>query len=171
MKKITILTTLLVFLAGAVYAAEIKLGYVDLNKALNESNEGKKAVKDLEDMVKEKRKVIAEKEKAIKAMDEEIAKQSSVLNPDAIKEKQEKRDQLMKEYQRMIKDSEDEVRKKQTDYKDSILKKIAQVVNDMGKEDGYTIIFERIESGILYMPEALDVTDKVIDKFNSSSKN
>jgi outer membrane protein len=144
--------------------------YVDLNKALNESVKGKTAVKILEDMVKAKQSVIIEKEKELKALDDEIAKQASILNPDAIKEKQAKREKLMRDYQRMVKDSQDEVQQKRNNFMEAIIKDLRKEVVQIGKDKGYSIIFERVASGILYIPEDVDVTDTLIEQFNKKAE-
>ena len=124
----------------------------------------------LEDMVKKKQSSIVEKEKELKSLDDEIAKQSSILNPDAIKEKQAKREKLMRNYQRMVKDSQDEVQQKRNDFMEAIVKDLRQTVVRLGKEKGYSIIFERVASGILFIPEEADVTDTLIEEFNKESK-
>jgi len=169
MKKLVLLT-LVTFFAVNAYAAEFKIGYVDLNKALNESAKGKTAVTVLEDMVKEKQSFIIEKEKELKTLDDEIAKQASILNPDAIREKQAKREKLMRDYQRMVKDSQDEVQQKRNDFMEAIIKDLRETVVRIGKEKGYTIIFERVASGILYIPEEVDLTDTLIDEFNKETQ-
>ena len=169
MKKLLFLTIITLFSFNA-YAAEFKIGYVDLNKALNESTKGKTAVKLLEDMVKAKQSVIIEKEKELKALDDEIAKQASILNPDAIKEKQAKREKLMRDYQRMVKDSQDEVQQKRNNFMEAIIKDLRNSVVQIGKDKGYSIIFERVASGILYIPEDVDVTDTLIEQFNKASQ-
>jgi len=170
MKKI-LFTIVSVLIAFNAYAADLKIGYVDLNKALNTSETGKKAVKVLEDMVKAKQKFIDQKGDDIKKLDEELSKQSSVLNPETLKEKQEERDRLMRDYQRMVKDSQDEIQKKQTGLMQDIIKEMRQVVHELGKKEGYSVIFERSESGILYIPDNFDLTEKLIQKFNEVSKN
>jgi len=170
MKKI-LFTIVSVLIAFNAYAADMKIGYVDLNKALNTSETGKKAVKMLEDMVKAKQKFIDQKGDDIKKLDEELSKQSSVLNPESLKGKQEDRDRLMRDYQRMVKDSQDEIQKKQTGLMQDIIKEMRQVVHELGKKEGYSVIFERSESGILYIPDNFDLTDKLIQQFNEVSKN
>ncbi|KPK01180.1 MAG: hypothetical protein AMK71_06540 [Nitrospira bacterium SG8_35_4] len=169
MKKLVLLA-IITFFAVNAHAAEFKIAYVDLNKALNESAKGKTAVTILEDLVKEKQSVIIEKEKELKALDDEIAKQASILNPDAIREKQAKREKLMRDYQRMVKDSQDEVQQKRNDFMEAIIKDLRQTVVRIGKEKGYSIIFERVASGILYIPEEVDVTDMLIEQFNKESQ-
>ncbi len=65
MKKILFLVFTLVFAVSA-HAADTKIGYIDMNKALNQSDRGIKAVGMLEGMVQAKQSVIAEKESKIK---------------------------------------------------------------------------------------------------------
>jgi outer membrane protein len=169
MKK-TVLTIILVLFTFNAYASDLKIGYVDLNKALNSSDTGKKAVKILEDMVRAKQKFIDQKGDDIKKLDDELIKQASVLNPEALKEKREEREKLMRDYQRMVKDSQQEIQKKQADLMEDIIKELRNVVNTIGKEEGYMVVFERTESGILYIPEDVDLTDKLIKRFNKISK-
>ena len=45
-------------------------------------------------------------------------------------------------------------------------KKMVQVVQSIGREQGFTLIVERASPGLLYSREALDITDAVIERFN-----
>ncbi|RJQ50279.1 MAG: OmpH family outer membrane protein [Nitrospiraceae bacterium] len=170
MKKIILLCTVVLLCTVSVHAAEVKLGYVDLNKALNESEEGKKAVKTLEELFKSKQAVIEDKRKELGKLNEELQKQSSILTQDAIKEKQEERDRLGRDFQRIVKDSEEEVEKKRADFMDRILKDLAEIIRKTGEEEGYTAIFEKAQGGIMFIQEKLDLTDKIIKKYNEASK-
>jgi len=170
MKKVFFFIILLSLFTPSTWATEIKIGYVDLNKALNESDRGKEAIKTLEEMVKTKQALIDEKGKEIKKLDEEIAKQASILTPETMKKKQEQRERLVKEYNRMLRDSQEEVQKKQAEFMQDILKDLREIIKKIGEEEGYTVIFEIAEGSILYIPKELDLTDKVIKRFNEASK-
>ncbi len=170
MKKLC-LTIALILLSVCAFAAESTIGYIDLNRALNESTEGKKAVSALEEMVKARQFLIAEKGDKIKKIEEELAKQSSILTEDAIKERKEEREKLLRDYQRMVKDSQEEVQKKQAEYMDNIIKKLKKVVDQIGKEDGLSIILEKAESGVLFHADEIDLTSKLIKRFNELSKS
>ncbi len=169
MKKIVFFIIVSLF-AFSAQAADLKIGYVDLNKALTQSEEGKKAIKILQDMAKAKEELINKKGNEIKKLDDEIAKQASILNPEAIKEKKEEREKLIRDYQRIVKDSQDEVRKKENDLMKKIIKNIRKVLAEIGEEEGYSVIFERTERVILYIPKEVDLTDRLIKRFNESSK-
>jgi Skp family chaperone for outer membrane proteins len=48
------------------------------------------------------------------------------------------------------------------------------VVREIAKKKGYSFIFEKMEGGILYGPEADDLTEEVVRKYDkkySDSKN
>jgi outer membrane protein len=170
MKKIY-LTIALILLSACAVAAESKIGYIDLNMALNQSEQGKKAVATLEEMVKAKQFIIAEKGEKIKKIEEELAKQSSILTEDAIKERKEEREKLLRDYQRMVKDSQEEVQKKQATYMDAIIKELKKIVSEIGKEEGYSIILEKAESGVMFHSENIDLTNTLIKRFNETAKS
>ncbi len=172
MKKavFVIILSVFAFALTAQASSDLKIGYVDLNRALNQSREGKKAIKILKDMLKANEERINKKADEIKKLEEEIAKQASILNPDAIKEKKEEHEKLVRDFQRLRKDSQDEFQKKQSDFVQKIYKDMREILVKIGKKEGYTVIFERNEGGILYISEKLDLTDKLIRKFNKSSK-
>lgn len=169
MKKIVFLIVTLLFAFNAE-GAELKFGYVDLNKALNESDNGKKATKFLEDMVNSKQSVLLKKEKEIKKLNEELEKQASVLIPESRKTKEEELSRLYKDYQRMAKDFNEEIQKKEEELRMEILNDLREIVNKIGKEEGYTVIFETGTSGILYYQKEFDLTEKIIKKYNEATK-
>lgn len=171
MKKVVfLLIVVLSLLPFNTHGAELKIGYVDLNKALNESDNGKKASKILEDMVKNKQAIIMEKENEIKKFREELEKQSSVLTPESRKAKEDQLNKLMRDGQRMVKDFQEELRQKEMEITQEIQKDLVKIVNETGKEEGYTVIFETGTSGILYSKKEFDITEKIIKKYNEITK-
>lgn len=169
MKKF-ILTIALVLFAFSAYSAEIKIGYVDMNKAVNESEEGKKAVSILETMVKSSQMEIKYSEDKIKALEDELKKQASILTPAAIKAKKEERDRLYRDYKRLIKDLDEDVKRKQSQLMEKLYISISDIIRQIGKEGGYSAIYGKAESGTLYYSNDLDITDEVITRFNESKK-
>ncbi len=171
MRKILFFTIVLSFFAFYAQAAELKIAYVDLNKALNESQQGKEAIKVLEDLVKSKQVVIDKKGEDIKKLEGEMEKQSSILTQESIKETQNEHDKMLREYQRMVQDNQSEIQKKQSKFMQKIISDIRNLIINIGEEGNYTAIFEIVEGGILYMPKGSDITEKVILKFNETYKS
>lgn len=168
MKKIILVAVILFSWVLSAQGADLKIGYVDVNKALNESDRGEKAKKTLEDMVNSKKSILAEKEIELKKLQEEMEKQASVLTPEAKKSKEEQFNKVLRDYQKMVKDFTDELQKKEEELSVGIQKDLIEFVNKFGKDEGYTIIFglEKGSRGIIYSTDELDLTDKVIKKYN-----
>lgn len=172
MKRIVFMAVAWLFLfAFNLQAADTKIGYVDLNKALNESVEGQKAVKMLEEIFKAKQAIIDEKQKEIRKLDEDLAKQATILTPDVMRERREYLEKLKRDFQRMIKDFEEEVEKKRADFMDRIIKSLSDIIKKAGEEEGYTLVLEKVQGGILYIPEKLDITEKIIKKYDEATRS
>lgn len=153
---------------GNAIAQELKIGYVDLRLALNESEAGKKAKTELESMKKIKQAAIDEKGKAIDKLIGDLEKQASVLSEEARKSKEEEIERHIREYQRLVQDSETEVKKKNSELTGSILKELREIIDKIGKEENYTLILENIEGFILYSKKDIDLTEKVIKTYNET---
>ena len=172
MKKIlaVAIVGLFIFSAGMfskTFAAEtLKIGIVDLFRALNESDEGKKATSELESLIKSKQAVLEEKGKKIEAMRGDLEKQSAVLSADAKKAKEEEIERLIRDYQRLMSDSQAEVKKKEGELTEAILKELRQLINAVAQEQGYSLMLERAEGLILYANKSIDITDNLIKKYN-----
>ena len=171
MKKILLLVVIFSLMAGSYAYAEtitMKIGVVDLMKALNESDAGKKAKAELESVIRSKQAVINEKGKTIEKLKDELNKQSSVLSAEAQKSKQDELDRMMRDYQRMVSDSQSDVKQRESDLTNGILKGLRAVVKKIGQKEGYTMIVENAEGIILYSKKSLDLTDEVIKQYNAT---
>ena len=155
------------FTAGRASGADVvKIGYVDLRVALNESEAGKKAKIELESLIKTKQSSIEDKGKTIEKLKADFEKQASVLSADARKGKEEEIERLMRDYQRLVQDSQNDVKKKEGEVTGSILKELRDVVEKIGQEEGYSLILENVEGIILFSRKDLDITERVIKNYN-----
>jgi Skp family chaperone for outer membrane proteins len=44
------------------------------------------------------------------------------------------------------------------------------VINQVGKDLGYTLIFRKFESGLIYADEAIDITSVVIQRLDTAAQ-
>ena len=169
MKKIFLLLCICVILPVSAQAEEaLKIGILDLQKVLNECDAGKKAKTDLEALIKSKESAIEEKGLEIEKLKSELQKQASVLSSEAKKSKEAELEKLLRDYQRTVQDSQEELKRKEGELTEAIIKGVHELVDDIGKKEGYTVIIEK--SLALYINEDLDITDTVIKRHNKSKK-
>jgi outer membrane protein len=160
----------LTLLPASLLAADtVKIGIIDVQKVLNESEAGKKAKSDLEALIKTKQSTIDEKGRAIEKLKSDIEKQSSVLSAEARKNKEDELEKLLREYQRIVQDSQGEIKKKEAEFTDSILREIRELIEKTGEEEGYTLVIEK--GMVLYSNKGMDISDAILKKYDALKKS
>ena len=169
MKKrcLLIVISFLILVGPAAWGGEVlKIGYVDLQKALNLSEKGKVAKQAFQEEVERVKADLDARQNALKALRDEIEKQGLVLSEEARKAKQKDYQEKLREFQRFYQDSQEELQTKDAELTKKILGTLQEVIGQLGEEQGYTLILEKNESSILYGAKAVDLTDEVIRRYN-----
>jgi len=167
MRTLIAAALLLLFCFGTVHAAEVKIAYVDMQKALNVSEAGKEAKEKINVRVKEFETLLDARKADLEKLQAELEKQSLLLSEAARGEKERSYQQKVKEFQRFTKDAQEELQQQDADFTRSILRNMMTVVQSLGKKEGYSLILEKTESSILYASESIDITDAVIKAFDA----
>ena len=172
MKKVLVFVIISVLaLSGAAFAAEgLKIGYVDMRRALNECKKGKEAKAELEKIIKAKQKVLDKKRKKLDEMQADLQKKASLLSDKAKQEKRKEFQNKAMAYQKEVADAQKEISGKESEYTKRIINDLRGVVNDIAKKEDYALVFEKTEISVIYAKKGLDLTAKVIEQYNSGSK-
>jgi outer membrane protein len=164
----TLLAALIVSTAaGPAAADDVKIAVVDLRRALNETNEGKQAMKKLTRHKNKMQKKITAKEKKIMEMKKTIEQQQNVLNKEAMQKKVEQYYQAVTELQQTYTQFQRELVEKESKATEKILTKMAKIMKEIGREEGYTMVFDSSAGAVVWAPSHLDLTDKLIQKYNA----
>ena len=157
-----------VIFSGAAVAAELKLGYVNLQKALNECLAGKEAVLELEAETKKRQEQIDVKQEDLKKLNEEIEKKKTVWSADMQEQKQKELQSRMQEFQRFYLQSNDDLKRREQEKKTVIIKELLEIAKPLAKEKGYTFLFEL--QGLIYGPPEADLTNDLIKAYDVEYK-
>ena len=160
--KTALVIVLLGFLGNIATAEETKLGFIDMQKAIQETASGKKAKKDLEDEFNKKKKELEKKEADLKKMNEDLEKKSLVLTDEVKQKKAQELQQEMIKYREVVAKSQMEIQKKERDLTAPIVQKLRDIVEEIAKKEGYTMILEKNEQSVLWAKKELDLTERVI---------
>lgn len=166
-----LLFPLLMLLNGAVIAADKPaIAYVDARKVLLESKMGKKNKASLEKLVKEKETVLRKEEEKLKTMQEAFQKEQLLMTDNQKVAKQRAFQEKAEAYQKLVRDSRQDINKKDNEYTAKSLAEVRTVIADLAKEMKLILVLETSESGLLYADEGMDLTSKVIEKYDSKSR-
>jgi len=157
-------------LTGRVYSADIKIGWVDMQKAVNECNAGKEAKRTLSNEVEKVQRLIAEKQKELQEMKESLEKQGLMLTPEARASREKEFQTKLRDSQRWGEDVQNEFNQKRIEMERNISGGLVKVVQEIGAKEGYTVILEKNENIVLFTSKSIDLTDLVIKAYDMQKK-
>ena len=172
-KKLWIGIWVVILLAGGLlpaWSAEIKIGLVDIQRAINESLAGKDAKKALTKEAEKFKKQVQDKQKELQTLKESLEKQSMMLSQEAKANKEKEYQAKLRDFQRWGQDSQNEINSKRVEMERNISISLQKVIKKVGEEDGFTLVLEKNEAIVLYASKANDITDRVIKAFDTQKK-
>lgn len=144
-----------------------KIGVVDMQKAIQSTEAGKKAKKELEGEFEKRKKELQKKETDLKKMGEDLEKKRSVLSEEVLGKKQAEMQEEMLKYRESLNKNQMEIQKKEQDLTRPILEKMRKIIGDTAKAGGYTVVLEN-SAGILFAEPSTDLTEQVIKAFEKA---
>ncbi len=151
--------------------AETKIAVVDLQRAIVETEDGRKAKARLKKLFDNRQSKLEKRQNDLKGMKTTIEKQKNVLSKSALRKKMEDYQKSFTELQTTYVDYQRELAKKEHELTKSIISKMEEILRRIGQEKGYDLIVERNESGVVWVPSSLDLTDIVIQKYNAGARS
>jgi outer membrane protein len=161
--------TLVSLIAGApvAQAQSMKIGVVDMQRALNETEDGRKAKASLKKVFEERQKQLDKAQNDLKAMKESLEKQANVLARDVLAKKAEEYQKALVDLQTTYMEFQKELGSKEGELTKDIIERMQRIMRRVGQTDGYSLIVERSEAGVVYVPTNYDLTDVLIQRYNA----
>ncbi len=171
MKKFIVLAALLmmVFSTHAI-AADVKIGYANLQRALNESESGKRAKTSIKAEAEKYQKEITAKEDKLKALKDEIDKKIAVWNKETKAAKVNTFQTGLKDLQQTTQKYDTILKKAKAQSEATIINELREIIQTIAKKKGYTFVLESSAGAILYAPENSNMTDELIKKYNKKTR-
>jgi len=172
MVKLLVAASLMIFGVGVMARADAgpKIGYIDMQRAIQSTEAGKKAKKELESEFNTKKKELEEKEKDLKKMSEDLNKKSLVLSDEVKQKKQLEFQEEMLKYRELVGKSQMTIQERERNLTAPILEKLKKILDEIGEKEGYTAILEKNENAVWWAPKKNDLTERVVSEFNKSNK-
>ena len=147
----------------------VRIGVVDLQKVLIETEAGRKARESLNTFMKNRQAVIELEEKDLKRMEEDLIKQASVLSVTAKKDREDHLRRRVMEFQQRANDLNREVQEKQKEVLEDFRDKAERMVGKIAQQMGLTMVMEKGRGApTVYSDSSLDISAKVIEEFNKT---
>ena len=154
------------FFVGGFVRAEAQssvsggVGFVDLQRTLNETKVGKAAKKRLEQNKKKKQNELDKKQKALqKAAAAELDKQRIMLKPDVLQKRERELQAKYVKLQESYMQLQQGLVAQEAELVKEIFAKAAPAIKKVGKTKGLTMVVDK--TMVLWASDALDITNDV----------
>lgn len=173
MKRL-VLSVLAVSLAAVVSAQSapgaaptVRVAVIDVERLVRDSALGKEAFNRVKKVNDEKKGEADRLQKELRDLEQKLANQGQSLTDD-------KREELQKQYQEKAIDFKSFQEKASRDLDQAQKKELADlerrvfpIISQIGKERGFTLIFNKFQSGLVFADDAADITEDVLKRFNT----
>jgi len=149
----------------AASAADPKFGYVDLQRALEEIDEGKAAKAQLKKDFDEMQKKLDQRTDEVKRLDADFQKQALVMAPDAKASRAAEIERKKAEVQQFFVGLQQELAGREREVTRGIFDKMVGMVRELAEAEAFTMVLDR--NTVLYAPPSLDVTNELVRKYNA----
>jgi outer membrane protein len=163
-----VVATLALSVSFASAQERMKIGYIDVQRVIAESQSGKRAKERFQVQVKKAEADVQKERQDLERLKSDLDKKGPLLKEEERRSMEadlQKRSVIL---QRTMNDYQQDLRQKESEIMSEILKEVEQIVNEVGKAEKFTLIFER--SQIIYSDQGIDITSKVIETYNSRVK-
>ncbi len=164
---ITLTAALLVSAIAPTAFAQVRIAVVDLQRALSETEDGQRAKAQLKRIFKRRQQALDKRQNDLKKMKEDIEKQREILSREQLQERMKQYQEAFVELQQTYVEYQRELATKEAQLTKGILERMQNILRRVGRDEGYTLIVERNEGGVVWAPNNLDVTDDLIRRYNA----
>jgi outer membrane protein len=153
--------------ASSALAEEIKLGYVDLQRALSETEDGRKAKANLKKIFDQKQKELDEQQEELKKAIDDLDKKRTLLPADKVHEKEAELQGRMQKVQQTYLRHQQDLQAKEQEATGKIFERMNKILGKIALAENFTMILDKTQGGIVFAKPSLDLTNDLIRRYNS----
>lgn len=156
-----------VLIAGPTLAQN-KIAVVEVERLLQESERGKNAVQDLTRLRDEKQAELTSRQEQLAALQKQYNDGRLTLAEDRLAELEKQLEDMTIDLRRAQDDANREMQKVQGERFGEIEQAVLPIIAQVGREFGYTAIFNKFQGGLLFAADAADITNLIIERYNAA---
>lgn len=154
---------------AAAQAGQAKFAVIDVQRIIAESASARAALAKLQDYGKEQEAKLSAKKNEIDQLKKRVDEGANALAEDRLNELKRELSAKTIELQRAGDDAQREFNDRQAEALREIERRVMPVIQQVGQEGGYSMIFRKFDSGLVYAAEGLDITAVVIQRLDAAA--
>jgi len=154
--------------ARGARAIEAKVAVVDMQRALNECDAGKKAKDQVKAKFERSQNQLKKQREDLDRLKEDYDRKATVLKDEERRNLEKDLEGRGLEFKRKYEDFQRDLKETDAELTKSIVEELYVLVRDYGEKHGYTLVLEASSGALLYNDKTVDVTDEIVKLHNAS---
>jgi outer membrane protein len=154
--------------ARGARAVEAKVAVVDMQRALNECDAGKKAKDQVKAKFERSQNQLKKQREDLDRLKEDYDRKATVLKDEERRNLEKDLEGRGLEFKRKYEDFQRDLKETDAELTKSIVEELYVLVRDYGEKHGYTLVLEASSGALLYNDKTVDVTDEIVKLHNAS---
>jgi outer membrane protein len=158
--------TLLAMAATTAARADVKLAYVDIQRALNDCRNGKSAKAEFRGRLERVQSQLEGEQSEVQRLKDELEKKGPLMQPEQRESLEQQYTRKLRDFQDDYKNTRDSLQEKDNQITGAIVRDLATIVRELGEKNGYTMVMEK--GNLLWAIPSIDITDDVIRNYDAT---
>ncbi len=160
--------SIFIFFSNFSLAADVaKIGVIDFQKVLETSAAGKAIQTELKAKNEKMAADLQKKGGEIEKIRKRLERESMVMSKEMREEKEREQRIKVNDFKSLQKSYRSELQKRQAQLMQQLQSDVTALTREIGKKEGYLLIMDK--RGVIYAPNSVDLTDKLIQRLNKKS--
>ena len=155
--------------AQAVDDASPRIAVIDVGRILEESTAGQRLIADIKALAEQKGAEGQPMAEKAKSLQQQIEAGALSLSQEKLADLRKQFQDATKALKRFEDDANEEIDTLRTQRIGEIEKGVMAVVNQVGNEFGYTMMFNKFQSGLIFAQDEIDITDLILERYNAAT--
>ena len=164
-----LLTMLLAGVVGAsnVLAQDVKVGFVNVAKVLDESPQAAQARERIEKEFAPRDRALLAQQKELRALEDQLVRDGGVMTEDQrVKLEQDIRSRR-REMRRTQEEFREELNLRRNQELSKLQRRVIEVIQELAKVESYDLV---VTDGVVYASERVDITAKVVGRLKETTE-
>jgi outer membrane protein len=156
--------------AAAQQAGAQRIAVIDSDRIVSESARGQAALESLKRAQEQKLAEGRQIQTEINDLRRRIDEGQLSLAPERLAELRKQYEDRMIAFRRFQDDADRELSTMRDGALAQIERDVLSIIHQIGVEGGYTLIFNKFNSGLVFADDTVDITDQVVQRFNAAGR-
>ncbi len=152
---------------AVAYGAELKIGYVNAIKVMEQAPQGEATVKKLQAEFGPRDKQLLAMQENIKKLEEDLEKNALVMKETDRRDKERDLLVLKRDLRRASQEIREDYNMRRNEELAALQRMVKRVIVEIAKQENYDLI---LAEGTIYASGAVDITDKVLERLKKRAE-